>query len=287
MGFATEDIAASFLDASFPCPIPPSVLPLPDGTLDFSQDLGFLNSPSWLAFGLPDDPNSVYDVHLNNCLDTATRTAANEVSPNSTACDSDLSMAEPEQVSTTMGQQTSCCLPYGKRASSALIDKDVYASICDELSSQAAKGRALKDLPTLKTCQNFLASYMGSFHCHLPILHLQSLALGKVPSALILAMCSIGALYRLDRRRARRLYDLARILVESVKVSFQTELKQRRLTNLQQVVIKDFPLWFTQTRFLLTFYATFSGDQDLVSTSTDESGFYNLVRFSSFFYETW
>ncbi|KAF0319369.1 hypothetical protein GQ607_013337 [Colletotrichum asianum] len=44
-----------------------------------------------------------------------------------------------------------------------------------------------------------------------------------------------------------------------------------------KVVIKDFPLWFTQTRFLLTFYATFSGDQDLVATSTDESGFYNLI----------
>ncbi|KAF4910983.1 Cytochrome P450 monooxygenase yanC [Colletotrichum fructicola] len=140
MGIATEDIAASFLDTSFPYPIPPSVLPLPDGTLDFSQDLGFLNSPSWLAFGLPDDHHSMYDVQLNSCLDTATRTAVNEVSPNSTACDSDLSMAEPEQV-----------------------------------------------------------------------------------------------------------------------------------------VIKDFPLWFTQTRFLLTFYATFSGDQDLVSTSTDESGFYNLI----------
>ncbi|KAF9871484.1 hypothetical protein CkaCkLH20_11131 [Colletotrichum karsti] len=44
-----------------------------------------------------------------------------------------------------------------------------------------------------------------------------------------------------------------------------------------QVSTYDLSLWVVQTKFLLTFYATFSGDQDLVTTSIDESGFYTLV----------
>ncbi|WYZ35104.1 hypothetical protein EsH8_I_001380 [Colletotrichum jinshuiense] len=71
-------------------------------------------------------------------------------------------------------------------------------------------------------------------------------------------MCSIGALYRLDRRRARTLYDLALRLVKPVLTS-------------------DCPLWVIQTRFLLTFYATFSGDINMASWPVEESGFYTLI----------
>ncbi|KXH61755.1 hypothetical protein CSAL01_11408 [Colletotrichum salicis] len=81
---------------------------------------------------------------------------------------------------------------------------------------------------------------------------------GDIPSPLILAMCSIGALYRLDRHRARRLWDLALRLIEPI-------------------LTRDCPLWVMQTKFLLTFFAIFSGDNDLAAQSIGESSHYTLL----------
>lgn len=44
---------------------------------------------------------------------------------------------------------------------------------------------------------------------------------------------------------------------------------------------QDYPLWLAQTKLLLTFYATMSGNKDLLATAISENGFYSLVCFSS------
>jgi hypothetical protein len=40
----------------------------------------------------------------------------------------------------------------------------------------------------------------------------------------------------------------------------------------------DYPIWFVQTKLLLTLFTVLSGDDELVSTAIAENGFYTLVR---------
>jgi hypothetical protein len=89
------------------------------------------------------------------------------------------------------------------------IDDTAYESIRNDLFGRVTAFDTNVEIPPAKVCQGFLSSYITNFHGHLPIIHLQSFSPRTTPSPLILAMCSIGALYRLDRRRAKRLYEVA------------------------------------------------------------------------------
>ncbi|KAK1709486.1 hypothetical protein BDP67DRAFT_441442 [Colletotrichum lupini] len=102
------------------------------------------------------------------------------------------------------------------------MDKPMHDSICRDVNKRLTGPDISKDIPPLKACQSFLSSYVECFHCHLPLVHLQTISHGDIPSPLILAMCSIGALYRLDRRRARRLWDLPLRLIEPVNLAAQS-----------------------------------------------------------------
>lgn len=96
------------------------------------------------------------------------------------------------------------------------IDRATHDALQRDLASRLQRENIFNQLPSAKLCQNFLLTYMECFHGHLPIIHLPTFDLNKTPSPLTLALCCIGALYRLDRRRARQLYDLAAEAVESV-----------------------------------------------------------------------
>lgn len=89
------------------------------------------------------------------------------------------------------------------------LDKDVFAVLSNDLACRLDSDDRVKQLPNAFLCQSFLSSYIESFDLHLPMIHWPTLDIGSTPSPLIFSMCSIGALYRLDRRRARALYDLA------------------------------------------------------------------------------
>lgn len=72
----------------------------------------------------------------------------------------------------------------------------------------------------VKELQQFINSYINSFHHHLPFIHLPSFSpinTFNTPSPLALAMASIGALYRLKRRRAHELYTLTEKMVRVLK----------------------------------------------------------------------
>lgn len=96
------------------------------------------------------------------------------------------------------------------------VDETAYLSIRSDLMQRLMLSDHEIDIPPAKACQGFLSSYIANFHGHQPIIHLQTLCPKTVPSPLILAMCSIGALYRLDRRRSRKLYDTALRAVRNV-----------------------------------------------------------------------
>ncbi|KAM5354806.1 hypothetical protein ACJ41O_001452 [Fusarium nematophilum] len=157
----------------------------------------------------------------------------------------------------------------GCRPSSVpVLDDIAYSSICNGLVEHLTIANDSVVVPPHRSCQRFLSSYFASFHSHFPIIHMQSLRPAMAPSPLILAMCSIGALYRLDRRRARQLYDTASAAIETVAPTFEDG---------DEALVEDYPLWYVQSRLLLTFYAVMSGERDIVLDSMRENGFYTLV----------
>ncbi|KZL81312.1 cytochrome p450 [Colletotrichum incanum] len=172
----------------------------------------------------------------------------------------DLAVAGIESESRGASERNLPCLLEARRPSKPnfAMDKSMHDTICIDVNKRLTGPDASKEIPSLRMCQSFVSSYIECYHCHLPIIHLQTLSHGDIPSPLVLAMCSIGALYRLDRRRARRLWDLGLRLIEPV-------------------LTRDCPLWVVQTKFLLSFFATFSGDKDLAIRSIGESNFNALL----------
>lgn len=96
------------------------------------------------------------------------------------------------------------------------IDETTYQSIRDDIISRSDGQDCHKSIPTIQELRRFFVGYVDCFHRHLPIIHLPSLVLSATPSPLILALSSIGALYRLDRRRAVSTYHLTLALLRKV-----------------------------------------------------------------------
>ncbi|KAL1887619.1 hypothetical protein Sste5346_010120 [Sporothrix stenoceras] len=155
------------------------------------------------------------------------------------------------------------------------IDGGIHLSIKNDLAGRLGgdtNGDTDGELPSSRMCADFLASYVSNFHGHLPIIHLSTFSPATHPSPLVLIMCSIGALYRLDRKRARCLFELSRKAMDNFDVSTPA------VPNLSQpVIVKGYPLWSVQTRVLLTFYAIMSGDMDLTMAAMRENGVYTIV----------
>lgn len=145
------------------------------------------------------------------------------------------------------------------------VTDEAYKILCSDVMNRLGYDVGLQQFATRKQIQRFLTSYVDCFHCHLPFLHLPSLSVIRTPSPLILSVCSIGALYRLDRRRARSLYDLADRLV----------IASRKSQDSQSGTGED-PLWAVQSRSLLTFYAFFSGDASIASTAFERVGHFAI-----------
>lgn len=97
------------------------------------------------------------------------------------------------------------------------VDSEIHSLILKDIEKRLSNEQ-LKDfnMPTAQSLQRFLISYLTCFHKHYPILHLPSLDLRNAPSPLILAMCAIGALYRLSRKTAKDLWFWANKMVELV-----------------------------------------------------------------------
>jgi hypothetical protein len=168
-----------------------------------------------------------------------------------------------------------------------VLDKSIHDSLCQDLGERLNIEDASQDIPPARLCQFFLSGYADFFQCNLPVIHLPSLCLRTTPSPLVLAMCCIGALYRLDRKRAKGLYKVARRALQreveckhSVRETEQTQVlaSSQDISSLLDIP----PLWAVQSTLLLTFFAAMSDDTTLVSHAMKDTGFYILVSRLSF-----
>ncbi|CAO2650871.1 Nn.00g091680.m01.CDS01 [Neocucurbitaria sp. VM-36] len=143
------------------------------------------------------------------------------------------------------------------------IDQATYQTICNDVMSCMVGQDCQQTLPTIQELRRFLVGYTDCFHRHLPIVHLPSLVLAETPSALLLAFSCIGALYRLDRRRAASIFQLSVQLLQKVEV----ECTPTQATT-------PLALWAIQTRLLLTIFSLFTGDAPLITAEFQRLGFY-------------
>jgi len=138
-------------------------------------------------------------------------------------------------------------------------------------------------LPGATALQKCLRTYVDAFHVHLPILHLQSLNFMQTPSPLILALCAIGALYRLERKIAANLYIKAvqALSTQDVdSIDYMTAEKLLRCWETPNKISRkaERPLWVSQARLLLLFFSAFSGEPSTVRRSIEELGYLTNVR---------
>lgn len=144
------------------------------------------------------------------------------------------------------------------------VSESTYRSICGDLQARVKKDDWDQcKLPSAQELQKFIESYISCFHRHFPIIHFPTLKLDSTPSPLTLAICCIGALYRLDRRRATMLFDLANPLLHSAISA------SRRLSP-----PAPGPLWAVQGSLLLGMHSVFSGRSTLVLSNIERTGLF-------------
>jgi hypothetical protein len=105
-----------------------------------------------------------------------------------------------------------------------ILDDEGFGAIDNDVSARLGIPNPHKPLFTFREMQQFINSYIDSFHLHQPFIHLPSLSFTETPCPLILAMGSIGALYRLKRRRAYELYELTSEIVSSDSMNKESHL---------------------------------------------------------------
>lgn len=65
-------------------------------------------------------------------------------------------------------------------------------------------------LPGKVKCQRYMRLFFQSFHVHMPLMHIPTFQARNSPSALLLSMLAIGALYSYDTLEARILHSLSK-----------------------------------------------------------------------------
>lgn len=137
-------------------------------------------------------------------------------------------------------------------------------------------------IPPAKSLEKFLRTYFEVFQIHMPIFH-QSFDVVHAPAPLVLAMCAIGAVYRMERKAAAILFNQA----HQAFGDFDHLVHSRSHGNMflahwitsddRSHEIEDTPLWASQTMLLLTIFAAWSGDAMLVSQAIADLGFFARV----------
>jgi hypothetical protein len=120
------------------------------------------------------------------------------------------------------------------------------------------------EIPSSQSLQRFLGQFFKGFNSHLPIFHIPSFNVARVPSPLLLAMCSIGALFHLERNTAARLRELAH---EALHL---THLKRSNRSPAEAR-----PLWEVQCKLLIIAEAAFGGDCAGVSWALENIGIFH------------
>jgi hypothetical protein len=100
-----------------------------------------------------------------------------------------------------------------------IVDNHTYDRFLADFNSRLPPGTETETSLTRQEIQRFLNSYFLCYNQHCPIIHLPTFDLKTTPSHLILSICAIGALYRLNRQKAHNLWRCANDMIEKVVVS--------------------------------------------------------------------
>ena len=148
------------------------------------------------------------------------------------------------------------------------------------LSPEQSRTLSLMSSTSLQKC---LRTYVDCFHIHLPVFHLHTFDLGNTPSPLLLAMCAIGALFRLERKVAASLYGKADQALQSVLLNTHNDVASPNFLEDWIQPRRDSttstrrPVWVTQCKLLLTFFAAFSGDSVVIRRAIEGVGMLSSV----------
>jgi len=155
----------------------------------------------------------------------------------------------------------------------------LYAGMLSDLHTRLMiEQRNTFVIPNANVIQKSIQSYLDCFHPHLPIFHVPTMDLASMPSPLVLSMCAIGALYRLERKTAGLLFTIA-------ELALQNSLPESKVLELQTVSDNFFsstrnqsnsastsPTWVVQCRLLLTFFAVFCWDSAVIRKASERLG---------------
>lgn len=144
------------------------------------------------------------------------------------------------------------------------LDQPARSALVADLGQRICVQNQRMDIPNSQTLQRFIKQVFDCFNSHLPILHIPSFDVRKAPSPLMLAMCSIGALYHLERKMAVHLRDLAN---KALSKTFHERSDQNSAVPR--------PLWEVQCKLLLIIGAAFGDDSAAVSAAIEDGGFFH------------
>ncbi|KAI9159181.1 Zinc finger protein [Paramyrothecium foliicola] len=161
------------------------------------------------------------------------------------------------------------------------VTEKVMAHLREDLRSRCGReGSPAFQLPDAATLQKCMTTYIDAFHIHFPLIHLATLDIKTAPSPLILAMCAVGAQYRLERKVAGSLYIAAQRALACANLNFD---------NLQTscgALLQDWAapqpqrsqapgpetLGIMQARWIVTFFGAFSGQPELIRQALIDCG---------------
>lgn len=145
------------------------------------------------------------------------------------------------------------------------IDDAVHDSLLRDIRGRVKEELDDTAIPKAKELERLIEAYIKCFHCHFPIVHFASLDFSTAPGPLILSICAIGALYRLERRRAVQFHNLASSALHSAVSSHPSGSTAPAAAR---------PLWVVQSCLLLSMYAAFSGQPAAVLSTVEKMGFF-------------
>lgn len=110
-------------------------------------------------------------------------------------------------------------------------------------------------MPDSHDIQSYTKQFFESFNTRLPLFHLPSFNISVTPPPLLLAMCSVGALYGAEKGAAITLSGFAKQALQNAGSNYNR------------------PLWEVQCKLLLIVQAAFGGDLDAVNWALEDVGF--------------
>lgn len=164
------------------------------------------------------------------------------------------------------------------RLKPAMFTENMRQNLISNLLAMGCDTEITTKIPSSTVLQNCMRGYFERFDIHVGLFHLPTMNVGLLDSPLTLAMCAIGALYRLDRRLSAFFFLTAERAVnmfsfqrdgDSASPSFETQ----DLEPLDKQPMGNFkPIWELQTRVLLVFIATLGGKPSFSRKAVDGIG---------------